>query len=353
MRKIRVLEFSNQWSMGGTEKASQIFMTHMDKDAFSVFAAGWRGGDRLELIKSVSEEVFISENQKEMIDWIKSKNIDIVHFHRQGDPEHILVETFKSAGVPILVEQNIFAHADTSPDEAQINRHIFLSKIQKEMYKQRAGSIYNEDKCRAIYYPVETDYISNYKFNRDMTRPTFGRYSRKDARKWHPINIQILPYIKAEIPDAKFVVIGLPDDYRNTIWQMGCLDMVEEHPGTVNEEELCRFLEKINIFTHGSVIGESFGMAIAESMAAGLPVVTHFGGDAAQAELVTDGYNGFVTDQSDVYAYADRVIQLLKNTDLRLEMGKKGKERCISWFNAKKVTKELEELFIEEFEKLS
>ena len=74
---IRVLEFSNQWSMGGTEKTIQLLMKYMDKSKFTVFAAGWKGGDRLELIKALAEDTFISEDANAMAQWIKSKNIDI------------------------------------------------------------------------------------------------------------------------------------------------------------------------------------------------------------------------------------------------------------------------------------
>ncbi len=347
---IRVLEFSNQWSMGGTEKTAQMFMKHLDKSKFSVFAAGWRGGERLELIKPLAEDVFISEESLPMIEWIKSKNIDIVHFHRMGDPDHRLIDTFRAAGVKILIEHNIFAHFDNTADRISIKKHIFVSKAQKEIYKQRSGILYEDSKCISIYNPVETSTFDAYKFDRDFSKPIFGRYSRKDPSKWHPINVNILPIVKAALPEAEFHVIGLPDEYREVIRQMGCLDMVKEFPNTMNEKELCDFLNRITVFTHGSIYGESFGISIAESMASGLPVVTHSGGDSAQAELVTNGHNGYVTDPADNQGYADRVIHLLRNPDLKVSMGELGRQRVHEWFKISDIIKQLEEVFITQYE---
>lgn len=350
LSKIRILEFSNQWSMGGTEKTSQLFMKYLNKDKFTVFAAGWRGGDRLELIKPLVEDVFISDDTIKMIEWIRSKKIDIVHFHRMGDPDHQLIDTFRGAGIKILIEHNIFAHFDNTADRTSIKKHIFVSKAQKEIYKQRASFLYEDSKCVSIYNPVETDQFDSYNFNRDTSKPIFGRYSRKDSSKWHPINVNILPIVKAAIPDAEFHVMGLPDEYRNAIQKMGCMDMVKEFPNTTNDNELCDFLNGITVFSHGSIYGESFGISIAEAMASGLPVVTHSGGDSAQAELITDGFNGYVTDPTDNQAYANRVIELLRNPSLQKEMGDRGRQRVKDWFNVKDIIKQLEEVFISQYE---
>jgi hypothetical protein len=57
MRKIKVLEFSNQWSMGGTEKTAQLLVKHLTKDRFEVYAAGWKGGPRLPSRKGTGQGV--------------------------------------------------------------------------------------------------------------------------------------------------------------------------------------------------------------------------------------------------------------------------------------------------------
>lgn len=346
MSKINVLEFSNQWSLGGTEKSAQLFMKYLDKDKFNVWAAGWRGGPRVELIKEYVQEVFINEDIKEMQTWMALHDFDIVHFHRAGNTESILIDTFKLAGIPVLVEHNIFGQFDSSGDNDEIDRHIFVSNIQKKLYSQRAGDGYVESKCIALYNPVEVvEFAKSDKI--DYSKPIFGRHSRDDQYKWHPVNIQILPYVKAAVPDAKFHVIGLPTPYREAIERMGLMDMVVEFHMTPDESKIKEFLSTLTVYTHGSLIGESFGIGIAEAMSIGLPVVTHLGGDSAQGELVVDNFTGYVTKENDVKEYADRVIELLKNPTKKEIMGKNGQERALKYFEASQVTKQLEEIFTE------
>jgi len=129
--------------------------------------------------------------------------------------------------------------------------------------------------------------------------------------------------------------------------------MLVEFPATMSDRKLCDFLNGITVFTHGSAIGESFGISIAEAMASGLPVVTHTGGDGAQAELVTDDYNGFVVDPRRVRAYASRVNHLLRNPGLKQQMGERGRQRARQWFDPGTIVRQLEDLFTSCHQQLS
>jgi len=351
MRKIRVLEFSNQWELGGTERNSQTFMSLYNKDEFDFFAAGWTGGRREASIRSMGVELFIEKDQDKMVQWMKEKKIDIVHFYRGGETDHFGISTFKSAEIPILIEHNCFGSFDQSDDREHITKHVVCSKTSVDVYRNRAGSLCDEEKLTYLYCPTETERIGKACIDRDFSAPIFGRYSRKDPLKWHPINILILPIVKSIVPEAKFYVIGLPDEYRAAIQRLGVSDMVVELPSPENDEDILKFLNKITVFTHGSAVGESFGNTIAEAMSAGIPVITHPGGDSAQTELVTDMFNGFVVDSNDVQLYASRLCELLKNPELKIKLGNNGKKRAIEWFDAKDVTKQLENIYKEEFAK--
>ena len=70
---------------------------------------------------------------------------------------------------------------------------------------------------------------------------------------------------------------------------------------------------------------ESYGMAILEAMACGVPVVsTNVGGPS---ETLLEGETGFLIPPRDPNALAARVIQLLANRDLRYAMGANGRRR--------------------------
>jgi len=344
-RKIRVLEFTHQRDWGGTDKNSQLMMQHYDKNKFEVIAASYVGGPRAQWIKDNQIPNLITENNEEMIAWLKSQSIDVVHFYRGGWTESRDIAIFKMAGIPVLIERNCFADFDASNDRALIDKHVFCSNVSVDIYKKRSGTSFDASKATMIYPPTDVDMFDG--INRDWSEPTFGRISRKDVQKWHPTSIHSLPLIRESVPSAKFHVVGIPDSYWSLIEQLGVKDMIIE---TVipTDAHLVDFFKKITVFAHSSSIGESFGNVMAEAMAAGLPVVTHTGWDSAQTELTTDGYNGYIVDPDDTRAYADKIIYLLKNPTQKRIMGYFGRSRSRELYNIKTVVDKYQDLFVEQ-----
>lgn len=75
---------------------------------------------------------------------------------------------------------------------------------------------------------------------------------------------------------------------------------------------------------------EGFGMAPAEALACGRPVVTT---DAtALPEVVDDGLNGFLVQRDDVPGYAERVRILGEDAGLRQRFGEHGREKVVRTF---------------------
>jgi glycosyltransferase involved in cell wall biosynthesis len=78
---------------------------------------------------------------------------------------------------------------------------------------------------------------------------------------------------------------------------------------------------------------EVFGYVNAEAMACGRPLVgTRVGGIP---EIIQDGITGFLVERRDVKAMAARILELLRDPDLRQRMGETGREVCRERFNLK------------------
>jgi len=79
---------------------------------------------------------------------------------------------------------------------------------------------------------------------------------------------------------------------------------------------------------------EVFGYVNAEAMACGKPLVgTRAGGIP---EIIQHGVTGFVVDKRDSSAMARRILELVRDPDLRKRMGEAGREVCREKFNLKK-----------------
>jgi glycosyltransferase involved in cell wall biosynthesis/Tfp pilus assembly protein PilF len=113
--------------------------------------------------------------------------------------------------------------------------------------------------------------------------------------------------------------------------------------GLVLPAHLPSFYQQADIFVFPSICHEAFGMPIAEAMISGLPVVTTTGG--AFPELVEHGKTGLIVERSDVDALAEAIIPLLKDADLRQEMGQAARQRGVEQFPFDKVAVDLQHLY--------
>jgi glycosyltransferase involved in cell wall biosynthesis len=90
-------------------------------------------------------------------------------------------------------------------------------------------------------------------------------------------------------------------------------------------------------------VREGFGMAVAEAMACGLPVVASR--CSSIPELIDDPQGGFLCPVGDVQAFADRINLLAASETLRREMGDYNRDKAVRQFALEKMVVEYERLF--------
>jgi L-malate glycosyltransferase len=99
--------------------------------------------------------------------------------------------------------------------------------------------------------------------------------------------------------------------------------------GPVPHEKVPKLLNRFDIYAAMSRLdSESFGVAIVEASACGLPVlVSNVGG---LPEVVQHGITGLVVDKEDVQGTADALIRLIGDDSLRRKMGQSGCEHVLT-----------------------
>lgn len=95
--------------------------------------------------------------------------------------------------------------------------------------------------------------------------------------------------------------------------------------GKVPHLEVPKWLSRFDVYVASSILdSESFGVAVIEASSCERPViVSNVGG---LPEVVDNGVTGFIVPARDVDALSEKMIELIKNSELREKMGLEGKK---------------------------
>jgi L-malate glycosyltransferase len=140
--------------------------------------------------------------------------------------------------------------------------------------------------------------------------------------KDHPMFLRAAARVRSAVPDAAFVIAGEGE-------LMGSLRELATQLGIERDVFFIGRCDKVATLLFASDVGvlsskaEGFANAILEYMAAGLPVVaTDVGG---VREAIVEGDTGFVVPAGDDQKMAERIIEVLGDTQRGRNMGQQGK----------------------------
>jgi glycosyltransferase involved in cell wall biosynthesis len=339
MVKIRVLQACNQLGIGGTEKTIQNFSKYLDRSRFEVFACGLRsGGPRVAELERLGGKVFVQPPDLDVL--IRDLKIDIYHVYRAGDYEPGTLPR-KRNGMPKIVETNVFNAIDHA-ENTLIDTHVFFSEWSRLDYLSKYCRFPGK-RYEVLYGPID---FEEFRPVRREFSWTIGRCSRADDQKWHRVCVDILPRVWNKVPQMRCRFRGATERVKARLRELGIADRVELSEPTVGVAD---FYAGLDVYTHGARVGEGYGVVIAEAMASRLPVVTIATPQRkkcnAQAEVVEHNVTGFVCRFA--WQYADAVIELLENHALRERFAECGYEKAREQFEASRLTRKLESLYMD------
>jgi glycosyltransferase involved in cell wall biosynthesis len=337
MAKIRVLQACNQLGIGGTEKTIQVFSKYLDRSRFEVFVCGLQaGGPRADELAKLGVTVVVQPPDLDAL--IRDLKIDVYHVYRAGDYEPGTLP-HKRNGTPKIVETNVFNAIDHA-ENTLIDAHVFFSEWSRLDYLSKYCRFHGK-RYEVLYGPIDFD---EFRPVRREFSWTIGRCSRPDDQKWHRVCLDILPKVWKKVPQMRCRFRGATEKVKARLRELGIEDRVELSDPTVGVAD---FYAGLDVYTHGARVGEGYGVVIAEAMASRLPVVTIATPQRkkcnAQAEVVEHNVTGFVVRYA--WQYADAVIELLENRELRERFAEAGYEKAREQFEASRLTRKLETLY--------
>lgn len=167
-------------------------------------------------------------------------------------------------------------------------------------------------------------------------RPTVLYVGRLEARKGISYLLEAFKTVKAAVPTCRLVIVGnggLMSTLKSTAEKLGLDETDVLFEGFVPSEVLPAYYQAATVFCSPSTANESFGITLAEAMAAGTPVVaTSVNGSAT---LGSDHANGLVVPVEDANALAGALLRILLSPDLAAEIATSAREyaRRYDWAN--------------------
>jgi glycosyltransferase involved in cell wall biosynthesis len=139
---------------------------------------------------------------------------------------------------------------------------------------------------------------------------TVGRLSGAERYKGHDRVIRALPLIRAQVSNAKYLVVGSGDDQERLQGIANEASVADSviFAGRVSHEELPDYYRLCDLYAMPST-GEGFGIVFLEALACGKPVLA--GNRDGAVDALNGGKFGVLVDPDDQQALAEAAIALL------------------------------------------
>jgi glycosyltransferase involved in cell wall biosynthesis len=252
----------------------------------------------------------------------------------------------RAPGKPLVTTVH---HLTTDPElqpYSSLQQRIFYHLIESRYDRWSIGaadavvcvSRYTQRQVEQLYGKRDTTLIFDG-IDTDVFVPTAGMARRDDGLPRAPGRIRLL-FVGNRTRRKGFdllprIMDRLPSDY--VLYYTGGFQGPESRPphprmlpiGSPDREGLVAAYQSCDMLLFPSRL-EGFGIAPAEALACGRPVVTT--NSSALPEVVDDGANGFLCARDDVAAYAERVRELGEDVRLRRRFGEHGRDKVARTF---------------------
>ncbi len=288
------------------------------------------------------------------------EKIDVLISHRSTDLWHIVPVFFVRPQSQVILVSRILSSTVKKRDlfHRRIYRKlavaIVLSKLGKEYFLRMTGM--DPKKVHVIPNGIVMEKYIEARQNRAEFRAELGLkdheiavalVGRIDPLKGHLEFIQALASVKEKYPNVRALIVG-----EKTIGEWD--DYYARLEKTIEQHELqqhVRFLgfrndvEKIyasaDIFIMPSY-AEAFGNVLLEAMASGLPVIATNTG--APPEILANGKYGMLIAPQSAEAIGQALVDLIRNSAKRAELGELGFQRVKEKYQLKIVMDQVTDL---------
>ncbi len=261
--------------------------------------------------------------------WISQGEFDVLHLHEPAIPSISLLACWAADGPMVGTfhaaakrQKAIFALGPIlEPVIEKLSVRIAVSEASRLTLTEHLDT-------DAIVIPngVYAERFRNGRAQQKWSGETIGFIGRfEEPRKGLSVLLEALPIVARFAPNVRVLVAG-PGDTDEIYKQI--------HPqlrsrisflGRLTEEDKADFLSSVSVYVAPNTGGESFGIILAEAMAAGAPVIAS--DIPAFVSLLGEGRYGSLFATEDSSDLAKKIIELLRDDETRQRLSIAAQER--------------------------
>jgi phosphatidylinositol alpha-mannosyltransferase len=251
--------------------------------------------------------------------WISTGEFDLIHLHEPAIPSISLLACFAVEGPMVGTfhasskrQRAIFAIGPIlEPVIEKLTARIAVSEAARSTLREHL-----ETDAVVVPNGIYAKPLSQGKIDPRWSGNTIGFIGRfEEPRKGLSVLVEALPEIVRRNPDIKVLVAG-PGDSQEYLDELPSeLRHRFTFLGRITESEKADFLRSIGVYIAPNTGGESFGIILAEALAAGAAVVAS--DIPAFQALLGGGSYGTLFESENAESLAKKVNSILANDDER------------------------------------
>lgn len=296
------------------------------------------------------------QSAHELAKFVARLGIEVLHAHVARDYSLAAYAARRNPQTKFVVTRHVLFQLSRLHRHTLSRAHRVIAVSNAVARKLRSQRIVNENQLAVVPNGVDVDRFK-IEFNRlsflrslglPPDGPLVGSVGELRTLKRHDDFIRAAALVAAQFPDAHFVLAGLDTSLsrevhrhlEQLVLESGLKDRFH-FLGWVEEAE--KLLSTIDVFVSASET-ESFGLAIAEAMAAGIPVVAT--ATEGAREVVDDRVTGLLVPIGDVGKIAEAIAKLLSDEQLRTQTGTRARQVAHQKLSLSTMVDQIEQIYL-------
>ena len=170
-----------------------------------------------------------------------------------------------------------------------------------------------------------------------------GLISYLRSYKGHEYFIEAAARVLPRVSDATFLIVGEGPEAERLQARIVEHNLTSQIRMLGFRDDLLNIFRSLDLFVIPSVEGDTIPQVLMQALAMGLPVVSTTTGSIP--DVVQDGVTGYVVPPRDADALADRIVALLGDPGLRMDMGRRGRAMVERDYSLSRMLDRLEDVY--------